>query len=82
MLLNEFLDQRDLETAIYDPARDEVGVRNPSKSRQPVLTLKILNRLKKTRALRKLEDLKREDLLGIMYATPEEEAGGGGFGGF
>ena len=83
MRLVEFLDQQDIETAIYDPAADEVGVRNPGQTRRQKLTLKNLNRLKKIRALRKLENLKREDLLGIMYASPDEAAMGGmgGMGG-
>lgn len=76
MKLTEFLDQKDIETAIYDPSQDQVGVRNPGQTRRARLTLKHLNRLKKVRALRKLENLKREDLLGIMYSPPEEAGGG------
>lgn len=78
MKLNEFLDQKDLNTAIYDPTQDEVGVRNLGQTRRPKLSLRHLNRLKRVRALRKLENLKREDLLGIMYAAPDEAAGGMG----
>lgn len=74
--LNEFLDQQDIEIAVYDPAQDEVGVRTPSDTRKMKLSLRHINRLKKVRALRKLENLKREDLLGIMYAAPDEAAGG------
>lgn len=79
MRLLEFLDQQDLETAIYDPGQDEVTNRVPNDTRKPVLTLRHLNRLKRIRALNKLEGLKREDLLGVMYAPPDE--GGGGMGG-
>ncbi len=55
----------------------------PSTTRRPKLTLKRVNRLKRLRALRKLEALKQEDLWGVMYATPDETAGGigGGIGG-
>jgi hypothetical protein len=74
--LLEFLDQKDIETAVYDPAQDQTGVRTPADTRKPRLTLRHLNRLKKIRALRKLENLKREDLLGIMYSAPDEGAGG------
>lgn len=81
MKLTEFLDQQDIDTAIYDPSQDEVGVRTPQDQRKPKLSLRHLNRLKKVRALRKLENLKREDLLGIMYAAPDEaDAGGMGMG--
>lgn len=76
MKLTEFLDQQDIDTAIYDPSKDEAGVRTPSDTRKTKLTLRHLNRLKKVRALRKLENLKREDLLGIMYGAPDEAAGG------
>jgi hypothetical protein len=74
--LIEFLDQQDINTALYDPSADQVGVRTPSDTRRQRLSLKHLNRLKKIRALRKLENLKREDLLGIMYGAPDEAAGG------
>lgn len=79
MRLVEFLDQLDIETAYYDPAEDEVNRRTPDQTRKPVLTLRHLNRLKRIRALNKLEGLKREDLLGVMYAPPEEPAGPPGF---
>lgn len=70
------MDQNDLNTSLYDPSEDQVGVRNPGETRKNRLSLKHLNRLKKIRALRKLENLKREDLLGIMYGAPDEAAGG------
>jgi hypothetical protein len=78
MRLIEFIDQQDLETALYDPAQDEVSNRVPNDTRKPVITLRHLNRLKRIRALNKLESLKREDLLGVMYAPPEEPGGGMG----
>jgi hypothetical protein len=80
--LFELLDQQDYQTAYYDPAADEASVRNINDTRKPVLSLKHLNRLKRIRALRKLENLKRQDLLGIMYGIPDEAAGDmGGMGG-
>jgi hypothetical protein len=82
MRLLEFLDQQDLETALYDPSQDEVSNRVPNDTRKPVLTLRHLNRLKRLRALDRLEGLKREDLLGIIYAIPDEDAGMGGPPGF
>jgi hypothetical protein len=78
MRLLEFLDQQDYETAIYDPAQDEVSRRVPNDTRKPVLTLRHLNRLKRIRALNKVEGLKREDLFSVMYAAPDESAGGMG----
>lgn len=76
------LDQSDLQTAYYDPTRDQLNAAKITDTRKPTLTLRALNRLKKMRALRRLEDLKRQDLFTIMYADPAAEAGGGGMPGF
>ncbi len=83
MRLLEFLDQQDLSSAYYDPNADEAHVKTINDTRKPKLTLKHLNRLKRIRALRKIEDLKRAGLLSVMYAIPDEGGmgGGGGFGG-
>jgi hypothetical protein len=70
-------DANDISTGYYDPARDEVNRASLRDTRKPKLTLRDLNRLKKMRALQQLERLKREDLLAVMYAAPEE----GGMGG-
>lgn len=82
MRLNEFLSQDDLETGYYDPAEDKVNKRELNDTRKPILTLKHLNKLKKMRALRMLEKLKREDLLTIMYGQGEDDSGGMGGMGF
>lgn len=72
----------EIVTGYYDPARDEVNRRSLSDTRKPKLTLRHLNRLKKMRALKQLEALKREDLLTIMYGeTPDQGGGMGGPGG-
>lgn len=78
MRLVEFNDQ-EIATGYYDPAEDNLNRRELDDTRKPVLTLRHLNRLKKMRALRTLENLKREDLLAIMYGAPA--GGDGGFGG-
>jgi hypothetical protein len=77
MRLLEFMDQQDYATAYYDPAQDEVSRRVPNDTRKQPLMLRHLNRLKRIRALNKLEALKREDLLGVMYAVPDEAPPGG-----
>jgi hypothetical protein len=76
--LDEFLTQDEMETGYYDPAEDKFNKRELNDTRKPTLTLKHLNKLKKMRALRTLEKLKREDLLAIMYGQPEEDSGGMG----
>ena len=76
------LDRNDLQTGYYDPADDKMNVRQPTDTRKSKLCLRDINRLKRMRAMQRLANLKRQDLLGIMYSTPEEPAGGGGGMGF
>lgn len=78
------LDQNDISTGYYDPNEDKINGRSLSDTRKPKITLRKINRLKKMRALRQLEKLKRQDLLSVMYGAPEPDAGGmgGGLGGF
>lgn len=71
------LEQSEVSTGYYDPNADDMSQRKMSDTRKPLLTLRKINRLKKMRALRQLDDLKRQDLLAVMYAVPEEPAGGG-----
>lgn len=83
MKLNE-LENRDMQAGFYDPAQDQLNIRKPTDTRKPKLLLKDLNRLKKIRAMRKLEDLKRQELFGVMYDAGEEggDMGGGMPSGF
>lgn len=76
------LAQSDLETAYYDPNLDKINSRTLGDTRKEKLTLRKLNRLKKLRAMDKLQNLKKEDLLAVMYGQPEEGGGGGGGFGF
>ena len=71
------LENNDVLSGYYDPADDTLNTRHPDQTRHPRLFLRHLNRLKKMRALKKLKDLQRQDLLGIIYATPDEQSGGG-----
>jgi hypothetical protein len=80
--LDEFLNKDEISTGYYDPSEDNVTKRKLNDTRKPVLTLKHLNKLKKMRALRMLEKLKREDLLAVMYGQPEGDDGGMGGMGF
>jgi len=82
MKLVEFVKPEDAAIGYYDPAADKVNQRQRDNTRKVELTLRDLNRLKKMRAQRRLESLKRQDLLGIMYGIPEEGEGGGGMGAF
>lgn len=57
---------------MYDKDDDVLGAADIMDTRKDKLTLKDLNKLKKLRAFRKLEMLKRQDSLAIIYG------GGGG----
>ena len=66
----------------YDPSSDEFEKASFNKPRGPRLTLRHLNKLKKMRAAKDLEDLIRADFMEIIYGAPAEEAGGLGGAGF
>ena len=57
----------------YDPAMDTLSMRRLSDTRKPRITLWHLNRLKKIRAIRRLEKLKKEDFVQMMYGDPDIE---------
>lgn len=81
MLIVEFVTPQEAQNGGFeDIEANTMERRSMSKTRLPKLFLKDLNRLKKMRAQKKLEALKRQDLLGIMYGAPLPEEGGGGFG--
>lgn len=79
MKIFEFMSPRDdLSTGYYDPADDRMSRANLGDTRKgPALTLRALNRLKKIQAFQKLEDLKRQDVMGAMYSAPDEGGPGG-----
>jgi hypothetical protein len=65
---------------MYDPDADILGAADIMDTRKDRLTLRDLNKLKKLRAFRKLEMLKRQDSLAIIYGQGEgDDDGGGGF---
>jgi hypothetical protein len=59
-----------------DPNNDITRKAQLGQNRRPILTLQQVNKLKKIRATKKLEQMKRNELLSIMYGIPEPEAGG------
>lgn len=62
----------------YDPSADELGEQHLEDLRKKKLTLNDINKLKKIRATRQLELLKRLDFLEIMYGAVDPNAGMGG----
>ncbi len=71
MRIFEFVTPEQAQDGYYDPRDDELAAARPDDTRKATVTLKDLNRLKKMRAQKKLQALKREDLMSVMYATPE-----------
>jgi len=68
----------DLEPTYRTDDNDIVMKRDISDSRKPRITLASLNKLKKMRAAKDLENLMRGDFLEIIYGADSEEAQGGG----
>lgn len=56
--------------------RSKRGLRKKDDSRVPKLTLYHLNKLKKMEAVRKLEHVRRKELLKSIYGKPKEDEGG------
>lgn len=67
----------DFDPTFRDNDNDIVMKRNIHDSRKPTITLMALNKLKKMKAAKDLENLMRNDFLEIIYGTPDEESSGG-----
>ena len=70
------MDSNEFQGEFYNPAEDNYNRAEIDKSRGPRLTLRHLNKLKKMRTAKDLENLVREDFLEIIYGSTA--AGGGG----
>jgi len=66
----------EIEGAYYSPQDDKFTPAHIHDTRRPRLTLFQLNKLKKMRAAKALEDLVHADHLEIQYAPAEEGAPG------
>lgn len=55
----------------YDPEEDVLNVRHFDDTRKPKLTLRALNRLKKIKAVRKFELLKKQGLIQLIYGDQD-----------
>lgn len=67
----------DIDPQFQNNDDDMVMKRNIDDSRKPKITIMSLNKLKKMRAAKDLENLMRADFLEIIYGGEKEEAGGG-----
>jgi len=68
----------ELEPSYRNDDEDIVMQRHIHDSRKPTITLMSLNKLKKMRAAKDLENLMRSDFMEIIYGSSGEEAAGGG----
>jgi len=59
----------------YDPELDEYSKAELGDTRRPRLTLRHLNKLRKVRELRKLEQATHKDFVKAMYGGSSEEGG-------
>ena len=66
----------DIDPEFRNPDKDTLMKRNLNDSRKPTITLHALNKLKKMRAAKDLENLMRGDFLEIIYGIPDQESGG------
>jgi hypothetical protein len=68
----------EIEPSYRNDDDDTIMQRHMHDSRKPTITLLSLNKLKKMRAAKDLENLMRGDFMEIIYgSTGEEEAGAG-----
>lgn len=65
-----------LDAAYYSPEDDQYGQAQLDDTRRPRLTLAHLNKLKKMRAARNIENLIRRDTLDMLYGAADEAAPG------
>jgi len=74
------MNANEIEPMYRDNNQDKVMQRHKKDSRKPTITLFHLNKLKKMRAAKDLENLMRGDFLEIIYGAPSEEQAEGGGG--
>jgi hypothetical protein len=67
----------ELEPIYRNDEDDMIMQRHAHDSRKPTITLLSLNKLKKMRAAKDLENLMRGDFMEIIYGSTGEEAPGG-----
>lgn len=71
---NRSLDK--MPAGLYDASSDTISTADIMDTRKNKLTLRDLNKLAKLRSFRKLEALKHEDSLELMYGDVGSEDGG------
>jgi len=72
------MNANEIEPEYINVNDDKLMQRNVKDSRKPTITLKHLNKLKKMRAAKDLEELMRGDFLEIIYGATDDQAPAGG----
>lgn len=65
------------DIGVYRPEEDSITQRGLDDTRKPKVTLRDIRKLKRIRATRKVEQLKRESLYGVIYGAPAGDDDGG-----
>lgn len=60
-----------LPTGLYNPNEDKLDQASTDKTRSETLTLRDLNKLKKLRAYRRLDALRRRDRIEVIYGKDD-----------
>jgi hypothetical protein len=74
-MINSLMKIYEVDATYYTPEDDRYSQLQLDDTRRPRITLAHLNKLKKMRAARQLENLVRRDVLELIYGSPEEGGG-------
>ena len=74
-IFEDIADDIDNSSMRYDPQDDTLNKRNIFDTRKNKLTLKMINKLKKMRIAKNIENINKKKLLGLMYTSPAENDG-------
>lgn len=74
-IFENLADDLDNSAMRYDPSQDTLNKRNIYDTRKNKLTLRMINKLKKMRIAKNIENINKKKLLGLMYTTPAENDG-------
>jgi len=58
------------DIGVYRPEEDALGRMELGDTRKPRITLRDVRKMKRIRATRKVAQLKKENLFGVMYGEP------------
>lgn len=71
-VFENLVDDLDNSNMRYDPEQDSINKRNILDTRKNKLSLRMINKLKKMRIAKNIENINKKKILGIMYTVPAE----------